>query len=134
MFVSGVPRSDLTFQLSNGKSYQSYKTLVSINSEYFSNCLSDDFAQDDTVRVRDVPDRVFKVLLRFLELDLALIPDTFGQKEWLDLLQVAKYYSLDRLTSICEYQLSLMVPSDAFHSTLHFAVRHRLENLKNFCA
>lgn len=33
-------------------------------------------------------------MLKYLEFELALIPDTFNQKEWVELLQVSKYYSL----------------------------------------
>jgi len=110
----------------NGAVYRSHKALLSLNSEYFSNLLSGDFADGDCVQLNNLPERVLRVLLKYLELELALIPDTFTQREWVELLQAAKYYSLDRLSSICEYQLSLTISPEALPTTLTFAVRNGL--------
>ena len=88
----------------------------------------------ECIHINNLTERVFRVLLKYLELEIALVPDSFNQKEWVELLQASKYYSLERLTSICEYQLSLTISLEAIPTTLTFAVRHGLENLKNFCA
>lgn len=132
LFTQVNPLNDLEFRVHN-KRYTSSRALVSLNSEYFNNMLSGDFLERSTVDIRSASDRIFKVLLKFMELDIALIPDTFTQKDWIELLQVSKYYSLERLANICEYQLSLVVSSETLTPLLNLAVRYNLENLKNYC-
>lgn len=133
LFTVGTPMTDVELRV-EGAIYRSHKTLLSLNSEYFANLFSGDFSDGECVDFTGMSERVFRVLLKYLELELALIPDTFSQREWVELLQNSKYYCLERLTSICEYQLSLSVSSEALPTTLTFAVKHNLENLKNFCA
>jgi len=120
-----LPLTDVEMRI-NGAVYRSNKALLSLNSEYFSNLLSGEFGDGECIQINNLTERVFRVLLKYLELELALIPDTFSQREWVELLQAAKYYSLERLSSICEYQLSLTISPEALPTTLTFAVRQGL--------
>lgn len=97
-----------------------------MNSEYFSNMLGGDFLERNIVDIRNCSDRTFKVLLKFLELDVALVPDTFAARDWVELLDAAKYYSLERLANICEYQLSLLVSPETLSSFFNLAAQYKL--------
>jgi hypothetical protein len=59
--------TDVEIRLGNSV-YRSYKIVLSLNSEYFSNLLSNDFADGESIQIRGITERVFRVLLKFLEL------------------------------------------------------------------
>jgi hypothetical protein len=79
LFAAGLPLTDVEVRV-NGSVYRSNKALLALNSEYFSNLFSGDFADGESIQINNLTERVFRVLLKYLELEVALIPDTFNQR------------------------------------------------------
>ena len=47
--------------------------------------------------IRDIPAKIFKIILNFLYFDIIIINHKFNVEDWLQLLKYAKFYDIERI-------------------------------------
>ena len=82
------------------------KCLLKMNSDYFNALFSSQFTENDEVHLSWECSKtsiiVFEVMANYLILGRVVVSKEFELEHWMQLIQMAEFYSLTHLKEICE--------------------------------
>jgi hypothetical protein len=83
------------------------RQLLTLGSSYFGSLLSGSFKETDRVDFSHQGWSVipFDILINYLMIGTVVVPVNFSLDSWMELAQMADYFCLNHLRSICESQL-----------------------------
>lgn len=125
---------DVVFLLKNQAQVRANRALLAIGSSYFHALLSGHYAEQQTISVPFADSILFEVMLHYLADGLLVTSKEYGHEFWVMLAEMAEYYSLPTLLSICEQQLSSRVTEASCQELLVVALEMGMQALAKCCA
>ena len=110
------------------------KARVALSSKYFANLISGSYEEKaDGVYIPLSGSLLFETLLNFLTTGFVVVHKDVDYKFWVKLAELAEYFSLEQLLSICELQLISKIDEGCCQELLVIGLELNLKQLGMAC-